>query len=60
MGDKIKVVSRINAEWVSGELGGAKGIFPAEFVDKVPDDLPEASTSKDTSSTDTSETGVRR
>jgi hypothetical protein len=41
-GDKIKVVSRVNAEWVNGEFGGAKGIFPIGFVDGVPDDLPEA------------------
>lgn len=47
MGDRIRVVSRVSAEWVNGELGGAKGMFPTEFVDGVPDGLPEAeSTSK--------------
>lgn len=43
VGDKIKVVSRVNAEWVTGELRGAKGIFPADFVDRLPEGLPEAS-----------------
>lgn len=45
-------MSRVNAEWVNGELSGAKGMFPTDFVDEVPDGLPEAakegpSTSKD-------------
>ncbi len=30
----------MSAEWVNGELRGAKGMFPADFVDSVPDDLP--------------------
>ena len=36
------MVSRVSAEWVNGEFGGAKGMFPADFVDGIPDDLPEA------------------
>lgn len=39
MGDKIKVLSRVNAEWVNGELCGKSGIFPVEFVDSVPENL---------------------
>ena len=39
-GDKIKVISRVNDNWVRGELGGAQGMFPADFVDSVPDSLP--------------------
>lgn len=41
-GDKIKMLSRVNAEWVNGEFRGAKGIFPANFVDEIPADLPDA------------------
>ena len=41
-GDKIKVVSRVNDEWVNGELHGKTGMFPAEFVDSIPKDLKKA------------------
>ena len=27
---------------MNGELAGKKGIFPAEFVDFIPTDLPQA------------------
>ena len=30
----------MNEEWVEGELGGTRGIFPASFVDHLPPDLP--------------------
>ena len=43
IGDKVKVVSRVDADWVVGELRGKKGMFPASFVDKVPDNLPQDS-----------------
>ena len=36
------MVSRVNAEWVNGEFRGAKGMFPANFVDEIPADLPDA------------------
>lgn len=41
-GDRIKIISRVNADWINGEIGGRKGMFPANFVDFVPDDLPMA------------------
>lgn len=42
-GDKIKVTSRVDADWVVGELRGKKGMFPVNFVDKVPENLPKKS-----------------
>ena len=35
------MVSRVDADWVVGELRGSKGMFPAGFVDKVPENLPQ-------------------
>ena len=31
----------MDADWVVGELRGSKGMFPAGFVDKVPENLPQ-------------------
>ena len=39
-GDKIKVMARVNEEWVRGEFGGRSGIFPASFIDAIPPNLP--------------------
>ena len=36
----MKVVCRVNEEWVEGELGGKRGMFPVSFVDHLPPDLP--------------------
>ena len=44
-GDKIKVVERINSDWLLGELNGKEGLFPVSFVESVPDSLPQHSTS---------------
>jgi len=30
----------VNDEWVLGEKGGDQGMFPADFVDSIPDSLP--------------------
>ena len=48
-GDKVKVVSRVDADWVVGEVSGRKGMFPASFVDQVPKNLPQESSSKEKS-----------
>ncbi|XP_011494417.1 PREDICTED: uncharacterized protein B0303.7 [Ceratosolen solmsi marchali] len=40
-GARIKVLSRISDDWLYGEYNGKKGQFPANFVDKVPSDLPK-------------------
>ncbi|OXU30074.1 hypothetical protein TSAR_017063 [Trichomalopsis sarcophagae] len=39
-GARIKVLSRISDDWLYGEHDGRKGQFPANFVDKIPTDLP--------------------
>ena len=33
------MLTRVNAEWVNGELRGKSGIFPVDFVDSVPENL---------------------
>lgn len=40
-GDKIRVTSRIDADWIMGKFGGLEGMFPEVFVDSVPDDVPQ-------------------
>ncbi|XP_034933985.1 uncharacterized protein B0303.7 isoform X2 [Chelonus insularis] len=42
-GAKITVLSRISDEWLYGEYDGKKGQFPANYVDRVPRDLPQYS-----------------
>ena len=37
------MTSQVDADWVMGELRGKKGMFPASFVDKVPENLPQDS-----------------
>lgn len=32
-GDKIKVIERINLDWLMGECNGKRGLFPASFVE---------------------------
>ncbi len=41
--DVIQLVSRRGDEWLEGELGGRKGIFPVSFVDIIEDLPPEES-----------------
>uniref|UniRef100_A0A668TAR5 SH3 domain-containing protein n=1 Tax=Oreochromis aureus TaxID=47969 RepID=A0A668TAR5_OREAU len=35
-GDKIKLLSKINQDWLEGQCNGNTGIFPASFVEEVP------------------------
>lgn len=42
-GAKITVLSRISDDWLYGEYKGKKGQFPANYVDRVPQDLPKSS-----------------
>ena len=44
-GDNIKVVKRINSDWLMGELNGKEGLFPASFVESESDSLSEPSIS---------------
>lgn len=39
-GAVIKVLSRIDQDWLYGECDGKTGQFPANFVDRIPHDLP--------------------
>lgn len=47
VGDKIKVVERINKDWLMGEFNGKAGLFPSSFVDCAPELLPEPSSNKE-------------
>ena len=45
----------MDADWVVGELRGKKGMFPASFVDKVPENLPQESSGGSSSSKEKTE-----
>ena len=32
-GDRIKVLARLNSDWLRGSLNGQEGIFPLAYVD---------------------------
>ncbi|KAH8383688.1 hypothetical protein KR009_010042 [Drosophila setifemur] len=36
----VTLLCRINEEWIYGEVDGRQGQFPANFLDRVPDNLP--------------------
>jgi SH3 domain-containing protein 19 len=38
-GDVIRIVERVNVEWLRGELRGKTGVFPVAFVE-ILEDLP--------------------
>ena len=40
-GEKIRVLSCVNQDWLFGESSGQQGQFPAGFIDSVPAGLPE-------------------
>ena len=54
--DIISVTHRINDEWIYGMIGSSEGMFPAGFVDNVPDNLPLKKDDKTENVTDTTET----
>ncbi|XP_007559894.1 neutrophil cytosol factor 2 isoform X1 [Poecilia formosa] len=37
-GDKIKLLSKVNQDWLEGQCNGNTGIFPASFAEEVPVD----------------------
>lgn len=39
-GEKVRLISRINKDWLYGECNGKRGQFPSTFVDNVPSSLP--------------------
>jgi len=39
-GDMVKIFGRLNDDWLYGEVAGAVGQFPANFVEPIPSDLP--------------------
>ncbi|XP_044017157.1 probable serine/threonine-protein kinase DDB_G0282963 isoform X2 [Aphidius gifuensis] len=42
-GAQIKVLSRISDDWLYGEYKNTKGQFPSNYVDKIPQNLPQYS-----------------
>lgn len=40
-GCQVRVTGRLNDEWLFGECNGMSGQFPANFVDRIPPDLPQ-------------------
>ncbi|XP_022084536.1 protein app1-like [Acanthaster planci] len=43
-GDKIRILSQVNSEWLHGELrSGVQGNLPSAFVDHIPANLPSFS-----------------
>ncbi|KAK7080673.1 hypothetical protein SK128_019266 [Halocaridina rubra] len=38
---QVKVLGRLNDEWLYGDCNGKQGQFPANFVDRVPPGLPQ-------------------
>lgn len=40
-GDKITVLSRTSEDWLYGECDGRKGQFPANYVNRIPRDIPQ-------------------
>lgn len=44
-GDVIRIIERVNDEWLRGELKGKTGVFPVAFVEIV-EDLPFATSAE--------------
>lgn len=40
VGDQIKLVGRMDQDWLKGQLRGQEGIFPVDFVDIIVDFPP--------------------
>ncbi|XP_035981661.1 neutrophil cytosol factor 2-like [Fundulus heteroclitus] len=39
-GDQIRLLSRVNQDWLEGQCNGNTGIFPASFAEEVPTNEP--------------------
>ena len=57
--DPIKVLARVNDEWLKGECGGQTGLFPANFLDRVPDNLPIVESQTHSEGKDTTDSKVQ-
>ena len=51
------MLSRLNDDWLYGEMGRDSGTFPANFIDNVPSDLPPYEPPKEVSSVETPDAG---
>lgn len=38
-GQLVKVLCKISDEWLFGQIDGREGQFPANFIDRIPEDL---------------------
>ena len=46
-GDVIKILRKVDSNWIEGEFFGSKGIFPSNFV-RIEQDLPNANSGMST------------
>ncbi|KAJ7242759.1 hypothetical protein B0H12DRAFT_1131941 [Mycena haematopus] len=53
-GDTIEIIEETNADWWTGRLNGREGVFPANYVEKLPPPAPSPYNARDTHSSNAS------